>query len=253
MQVTQELSDTKSEFKSVVALAEEIRSALKPGLEPKLQTELAALINLLPSLAKVNDLVLEAQARIIADALLSEIPNVDLARVVCKRLTERLKARNSLFFSLIQNGSPAVKVVLGLGVLLYFVIPIAIYVGTIFSKYETVFGIKINMLGLVAFSGALGSIVSIMVRLHEFSRVNSVDQSVLFFTGFFKPIVGTAFALFIFAILSSGLIPVVIPAEKVLYFYAALSFVAGFSERFAQDVVTKTEAAIGHVSKASDA
>ena len=48
----------------------------------------------------------------------------------------------------------------------------------------------------------------------------------------------------IFAILSSGLLPVTIQPEKAKYFFAALSFIAGFSERFAQDVVSKTEMAV---------
>jgi hypothetical protein len=66
----------------------------------------------------------------------------------------------------------------------------------------------------------------------------------LFLTGFFKPVVGISFALFVFAVISSGLLPVAVNPEKSRYFFAALSFVAGFSERFARDVVVKTEATV---------
>ena len=61
---------------------------------------------------------------------------------------------------------------------------------------------------------------------------------------------GAIMVLFIFAILSSGLIPVVIQQDKAQYFFAALSFVAGFSERFAQDVVARTESALSQPQSA---
>jgi hypothetical protein len=64
----------------------------------------------------------------------------------------------------------------------------------------------------------------------------------LFFTGFFKPIIGTAFALFVFATLKAGLIPLAIDESvEGLYFFAALAFVSGFSERFAKDIAERAE------------
>ena len=104
---------------------------------------------------------------------------------------------------------------------------------------------------LVAIAGAVGSAVSIMVRIQDFMHLKNTDPSVLFFTGFFKPIIGTAFALFVFAILSSGLIPVTIDPAKARYFFAALAFVSGFSERFAKDVATRTEQTIVAVQSSS--
>ena len=56
--------------------------------------------------------------------------------------------------------------------------------------------------------------------------------------------VGAAFALFVFAVLRSGLIPVTINEGTDRYFFLALSFVAGFSERFAKDIVRTTEGQI---------
>lgn len=244
LQAVADSNQDESSGPTALTVAEQIRRHSATKLDPAIQRELAALTNLLPLLAKANESILTAQAQIAAEALLGEEPNADLAKGVIKRLGERLKARTGMFSSAIRQGSPAVRVVLGLGVLLYLGLPLAMATFPFFSKYDTVFGISIQMLGLVAFAGALGSIISIMVRLHQFSSIRTPDPAILFFTGLFKPIVGTAFALFIFVVLSSGLLPVAIAEEKARYFFAALSFVAGFSERFAQDVVSKTELAV---------
>jgi hypothetical protein len=244
LQVVAESSGNHTIGPTALTIAEQIRRHSGTKLDPAIQRELAVLTNLLPLLSKADESILNAQAQIAADALLAEEPNIDLAKAVTKRLEERLKIRTGLFYSTIRQGSPAVRVVLGLGVLLYFVLPLALATSQFLSKYDTVLGISIRMLGLVAFGGALGSIVSIMVRLHQFSSIRTPDPAILFFTGLFKPIVGTAFALFIFVVLSSGLLPVAIAPEKAHYFFAALSFVAGFSERFAQDVVSRTELAV---------
>ena len=244
LKIVPDPTQTQASGPSALAIAEQIRQRSGVKLDDVIQGELAALTNLLPLLAKADDSILNAQAQIAAEALLAPEPNIDLAKAVTKRLGERLRARTGLFGSAVRQGTPAVRVVLGLGLLLYVGLPLSFATFPFLSKYDTVLGIDIQLLGLVAFAGGLGSIVSIMVRLHQFSSIPAPDPAILFFTGLFKPIVGTAFALFIFAILSSGLLPVTIQPEKAKYFFAALSFIAGFSERFAQDVVSKTEMAV---------
>jgi len=225
-------------------LADRAHSELKPGLDKQLQIELGNLLGLFPRIAKSSDAILPRLAKIATAALLSESPNLGLAKKLREGIEKRLNLESSLIRSAIRGKSPAVRVVLGLGVLLYFVIPALVVSSAWWKHFDTIFGIETEMLGLVAFSGALGSIVSIMVRLHQFEDASNANHAIQFFTGLFKPIVGSAFALFIFVVLSSGLIPVAIQTEKARYFFAALSFVAGFSERFAQDVVTKTETSV---------
>lgn len=169
LQAVADSNQDESSGPTALTVAEQIRRHSATKLDPAIQRELAALTNLLPLLAKANESILTAQAQIAAEALLGEEPNADLAKGVIKRLGERLKARTGMFSSAIRQGSPAVRVVLGLGVLLYLGLPLAMATFPFFSKYDTVFGISIQMLGLVAFAGALGSIISIMVRLHQFS------------------------------------------------------------------------------------
>lgn len=229
---------------SVIALAEELEMYSRNAIDEKLQKEVASLTNLLPLLAKVGDVILMSQARVVMSAFKADVPSLELTKIIIKRLHERLRARTSPYYSVVRDGYPAAKVIFGLGVLLYFVIPISLFVVSIFSKYEFVFGMKVTTIGLVSFFGALGSVVSIMVRLHQFTDAKSSDKSILFFTGLFKPIIGAAFALFIFCLASSGLLPITIDEQRAAYFFGAVSFVAGFSERFAQDVVVKAESAI---------
>ena len=225
-------------------LLERVKSISLVKLGKDRQAELAELINLLPLLAKVDDAVLNTQALIAMEALLLDPPNLVFSQKVVKRLGERLRARSGIFFTSINQGSAAVRVVLGLAMFMYVVMPLCLVFAPFISKYDSIFGMSLKDLGIVSFAGALGSIVSIMVRLHQFSTAQMPDRALLLFTGFFKPAVGISFALFLFFVLRSGLLPIAIQPEKTEYFFGAISFMAGFSERFAQDIVRKTESAV---------
>ena len=54
----------------------------------------------------------------------------------------------------------------------------------------------------------IGSAVSIFLRIQDFSETRIVNPPALFWTGFFKPIIGAAFALFVFVAFASGLLNV---------------------------------------------
>ncbi len=230
---------------AVLELAEQVKTNSTKKLEPEIQEELAKLVNMFAQLQRDGDAVLVAQARIAIHSLLANEPNLELAKRISKRLDTSLKARSSLLSTVTRSGNPAVRVVFGLFVLMYMVLPVLLLVSLRASRYDTVIGIKIELLYLVTSMGALGSIVSILVRLHQFTEVATKNHAIMFFTGLFKPIVGASFALFIFATLNSGLLPLTIQQDKMQYFFAALSFVAGFSERFAQDIAVKAESAVG--------
>jgi len=234
---------------AILTLSASIQQALQPGLDPKLQTQIARLVGLLPKLAEERNPVLESSAGIAARALLAEKPNLELGRRICDGLEKTVLREKNILRSIFSSRSPALKVVMGLGTLLYIVIPLGVLVYTLFNQYDHFFGIPTDCLGLVSIAGALGSIASIMVRLRDFTLVEAPDSTILFFTGLFKPIVGMAFALFVYTVLRSGLVPLDIQPEKSMYFFAALSFVAGFSERFAQDVMSKAEDALGDVQE----
>lgn len=97
----------------------------------------------------------------------------------------------------------------------------------------------------VTIGGAVGSFVSVSLRLSGGTpvvdyRADSFTQ-VLF--GVLRPLVGCAFAWAIYAIVAGGLGSYIkAPTDETTrtLFYAALGFISGFSERFAQDVIVKT-------------
>jgi hypothetical protein len=135
--------------------------------------------------------------------------------------------------------SPATSVIAGLLVVFFITLPLyLIYLPGFLATSPAIFGIDSQRLVLVGVAGALGSIVSIMVRLKDFvvsTRIN--DPMQFFFTGCFKPVVGAAFAIFAYALISSELIPIRLPdPNNESFFFLAISFIAGFSERFGKDI-----------------
>ncbi len=97
---------------------------------------------------------------------------------------------------------------------------------------------------LVIFAGGLGSIVSVMIRLRSLDSQNRSQSVIPFFVGFFKPFIGTAFSLFVIALLEAKV--VIIPAFELdsdlkKYLYFVVAFTAGFSEVLVPDLLHKTE------------
>lgn len=225
----------------ISALNKTVRDNLKEGLDKSVQEELASIINMLPDIEKSENLRYLEAAETAVSSLALEKPNVDMAKNIRKNLERRVRLLRNPVRQLFTSGTPPTRVILGLGVLLYFAIPLLVILSQTVVPGTTVFGIDVGMLVLVGLSGALGSIVSIMVRVHEFTSMEKTDPSVLFFTGFFKPVIGMSFALFVFSVIEGGLIPLDIAEGKAPYFFMAMGFVSGFSERFAKDIVRRAE------------
>ncbi|NJL03153.1 MAG: hypothetical protein HC838_03325 [Spirulinaceae cyanobacterium RM2_2_10] len=106
------------------------------------------------------------------------------------------------------------------------------------------------LLLLVAASGLLGSAISILLRIDSFDRQDDRYERPSYvlpiFIGAFKPIIGLSFGLLLFAIMNSGIIPLKIDEESAEgrqeeFFFCAIAFTVGFSERLARDVVKKAE------------
>lgn len=228
----------------VDALAESIKAGVKPGQDESLQHEIARLAQILRHLYDEPNLNAIARAEIAARALFQDEPNRVLAKETLDSL-ERYFGRNPIQAALRSRSAPT-RVIVGLGSLLYFGLPLGYWIFRRLSEVKEFFGINVSMLIAVSLAGALGGIVSIMIRLQDFASVSAKDPTVLFFTGFFKPIVGMSFALFVFSCLNAGILPLSIKLDSpaASYFFLALGFVSGFSERFAQDVASRAEKSI---------
>ncbi|MBW4522935.1 MAG: hypothetical protein KME16_25125 [Scytolyngbya sp. HA4215-MV1] len=115
------------------------------------------------------------------------------------------------------------------------------------------------LLILSAMAGATGSVVSIMLRLDQYRNSKYRETLLPVFVGAFKPAIGAFFGIFVFALISSTLLPITIsknetkPINRWLAFLA-ISFVVGFSERLANDVISKAEQIVpgGKPSQGSD-
>jgi hypothetical protein len=220
-----------------------LRLGIHPGMEPAVQKEAAALIALITDLVaqEFNEFFCEIDLAI--TALLSDPPNLTLA----SRIRTHVRRRTNLFLRpllFLRSGHPAIQVILGLGTILYLAIPLAVFLLPQWLRGGAS-GIPDhlqNTLLWVGVAGAIGSVVSILVRIRDFDNQQAEHRSILFFTGFFKPVVGVASALFVVSLFEAGIITLQLagPTHEQ-FFYVALAFVAGFSERLAEDLVSKAE------------
>ncbi len=115
------------------------------------------------------------------------------------------------------------------------------------ASADRVFTTNFSLILLAVAMGALGSTISVIVRANTFIRQAEENNNDLFLTGFFRPFVGMSFAIFCVALIEAGIFSGIFDlnsrkdAEDQVYFYVAIAFVAGFSERLVRDVVIKTE------------
>jgi len=129
---------------------------------------------------------------------------------------------------------------LGMTVSALFAIPIAMlgvglanrYFATdyLFSKEDI---IRIAWVGVV---GAQGAALSLILRLGSLVR-DDQPPALHFLNGLLKPFIGMSFAHLSYMVFASGLIAKPALGNRDYYFYVAVAFVAGFSERFAKDLM----------------
>jgi len=145
------------------------------------------------------------------------------------------------------------QVVLGLGLMLLTAHGLSAFFHMVLTSEQTVlFGLPLRTMLLVALCGAIGSSVSMLTRLGDFEKQRGVSRTSMLMLGFFKPVVGMYGALFCFALMKSGLLPLQAKSpDSELYLYMAVCFLAGFSERFAQDVFARAEQALSSAAHAA--
>ena len=120
-----------------------------------------------------------------------------------------------------------------------------------FLYHGTVFGLSNSTMATVLVAGAIGAFISVLTRMSSgrfsLSRGTVALQQakrkamMLFVLGAFRPIMGAVFAAAFVTFQDSGLIPIQ-PKEGITptTYYTGLAFLAGFSERWAQDMVVST-------------
>jgi hypothetical protein len=91
--------------------------------------------------------------------------------------------------------------------------------------------------------GAAGAVVSVMNRMTSgsLSVRPEAGRKTIRALGFMRPVIGATFGAVVYLFLDGGIVQIVSPPAggANLAFYAALGFLSGFSERFAQDVIAQ--------------
>lgn len=108
-------------------------------------------------------------------------------------------------------------------------------------------------------SGAIGAVISVMARISSGRRLD-VDYEqgrvVTLLAGSFRPIIGAVFGAVLYALVVGGILPLATPppteVEKGALFYAGLAFLAGFTERWAQDTIVNSAPKVTMPSKDTD-
>jgi hypothetical protein len=120
-----------------------------------------------------------------------------------------------------------------------------------FLYHGEVFGLDHRTMGTAVVAGAIGAFISVITRISSgrfsLSRGTVALQQatrkamMLWVLGALRPLIGAVFASAFVIFQSSRLLPIQ-PAGDVseVTYYAGLAFVAGFSERWAQDMVVST-------------
>jgi len=100
---------------------------------------------------------------------------------------------------------------------------------------------------ILVFSSFLGSVVSVVTRIGNLSQSSYRPLSV-YMNVLFRPLISLAFALFIYAILQTGMVSFLglslVGAKGVATLWA-VGFLAGYSERFSRDFISQVESKMG--------
>jgi hypothetical protein len=104
--------------------------------------------------------------------------------------------------------------------------------------------------GVAALAGGLGAAVSVLQRMSsgtldiDFQASASTTRTL----GAVRPFLGAVLGMLVFVLLIGGLVPLIdVPSDpkQTLAFHAAIGFVAGFNERFAQDMLAGAAKRLG--------
>jgi hypothetical protein len=210
-----------------------------------LDAQFCRLVGLLPELKATKDRGLVREARIIAGCLGREDIQPPTAKLIISGLVQRLRP-----FS----GLPAGHVMLGILMFLGALLAVDLLLSYLWqaSAWHVeepgknagfyLFNVSPWLIIAIATAGGLGSIVSLLTRIHTFSALAGTDRRLLWIMGAVRPIIGIAFALFIFSVMQAQILPFDFPeGPKANFEYVAFAFIAGFSERLARGVITTVE------------
>ncbi len=118
------------------------------------------------------------------------------------------------------------------------------------------FGVSLDLLIAGAFAGAVGGTISVLARMTKgsFTLTPEASRISLRWMGAIRPFVGATFGAVVPLLSLSGIVSLGAPTDelKARYFYLGVAFIAGFSERWAPDLLSKQEQTLGQPDQGSD-
>jgi len=208
------------------------------------QKEAAALLKLLPDLATHPD---APYFRVIFQLALDALGDPTKTTFV-KELREDLEKKTRIYkapFRAMTRTAPSTWTIVGLIVFIYgSIIPVGVLAS---------YGVRLgDELVLVPTLGALGGLVSILARLPKLMEEERPNPVSSFFNGFSKPLIGAAFALFLYLLIQSQILAIDLARYDTPELFLALAFLAGFSERLVPDLARRTEEMVGSAAYGSN-
>ena len=101
---------------------------------------------------------------------------------------------------------------------------------------------------LIIHAAVLGSIVSVIVRVRAFLNSAEFNPLLIYFSVLTKPFIAVMFGILAFSVMKAGLVSFLgidLSGPSTPYIAWAVGFLCGFSERMAQDFVSRTGGALG--------
>ncbi|CAN0561287.1 unnamed protein product, partial [Laminaria digitata] len=239
----------------IAAIRASLHGLATTTLEPEVQVEVAKVAKIVTRLESKDDESANADLALILAALEADTPNLTLAqelRYAIKMRTGAFSNARTTWFMRLTGGSPTAIIVTGL--IASFVTWVMIgpawlwLYGTFENRSLTYF--PANELTTVLVAALLGAMVSIMIRLRDIAEPEDFNPRILLLSAYFKPFIGVIVAVFAYAALKSGIVssPLLTSAttdQMQNGIYWVVSFICGFSERFAIGLVGDVEKRLG--------
>lgn len=259
------LADPDAYQDFVDSLFAKIKPRLQGKLDDETQIEIAALARLLSTLPRSAVAENRAYFETAFDLLAAEDPNLLIVRSLRFNLgTIEDNSAGGLAKIILKicGNTPLTSVIAALCTIfvLSFVVVIALSAGhslinthsaNLKAEFPLFFAIKDVPIGdyLLAIHAAfLGSIVSIIVRVRTFLNTTAFNPLLIYFSVLTKPVIAVTVAILAFSVMKAGLVSflgVDLSGPSTPYVAWAVGFLCGFSERVAQDFLTRTGGALG--------
>ena len=235
----------------IAAIRASLHNLATTTLDANVQVEVAKVAKIVTRLETKGDKTANEDLSLIIAALQADTPNLTLARdlrYAIKMRTGAFSNARTTWFMRLTGGSPTAIIVTGLIASFVTWIVIGPVWMWLYEGFEgrslTYFPLK--ELTTVVIAALLGAMVSIMIRLRDLAEPDDFNPRMLLLSAFFKPYIGVIVAIFAYATLKSGIISSAFLTSATSDqmqngIYWVVSFICGFSERFAIGLVGNVE------------